>query len=278
MVVTLVVIGSVLFGSAVLNTTLTELKNRVDINVTFVSTTDEKDILDVKHSLELIPEVSMVTHITREAVLEAFKIRHAGDQTFLSALNELNDNPFGAVLNVKAKDPSQYESVANFLTGKNLVGSDGNPIIDKVNFYQNKTAIDKLSKIINLSHSLGFAITLAFIILSILTSFNTIRLTIFIAKNEIAVMRLVGASAAYIQGPFVVVGIIYGLVAGLLTLLVFLPITYWLGRITQDFFIGLNIFNYYLSHFSLIFLIIVGAGIVLGAVSSFLAIRKYLRV
>lgn len=278
MMVTLLVIGGILFSSAVLNTSLAELRNKVDINVTFVPSAEEKDILSIKRSLESMPEVSLVTYVTREAALEAFKLRHENDQSILSALNELNDNPLGAVLNVKAKDPSQYESVANFLQGKNVVGSGGDTIVDKVNFYQNKTAIDKLTRIINAAHTLGFAITLTFIILSILTSFNTIRLTIYIARDEISVMRLVGASTTYIQGPFVVVGIIYGVVAGIATLFVFLPITYWLGRVTENFFIGLNIFDYYLSNFPMIFIIIVGSGILIGALSSFLAIRRYLKV
>ncbi|MHB0977874.1 MAG: cell division protein FtsX [Minisyncoccota bacterium] len=278
MMVTLLVIGGILFSSAVLNTSLEELRNKVDINVTFVPSAEEKDILSIKRSLESMPEVSLVTYVTRESALEAFKLRHANDQSILSALNELDDNPLGAVLNVKAKDPSQYESVASFLQGKNVVGSDGDQIVDKVNFYQNKTAIDKLTRIINAANTLGFAVTLTFIILSILTSFNTIRLTIYIARDEIAVMRLVGASNTYIQGPFVVVGIIYGIVAGIVTLFVFLPITYWLGQVTENFFIGLNIFDYYLSNFPMIFIIIVGSGILIGALSSFLAIRRYLKV
>src|SRR6266481_135897 len=98
------------------------------------------------------------------------------------------------------------------------------------------------------------------------------------SKEEIGVMRLVGASTSYIQGPFVVVGIIYGLVGGILTLFIFMPITYWLGQTTSGFFSGLNIFSYYLMHFPEILLIIIGSGVILGAVSSFLAIRRYLRV
>jgi len=278
MMVTLLVIGSILFSSAVLGASLEELRNKVDINVTFISNAEEKDILSIKHSLEAMPEVSLVTYISREEALETFKIRHEDDQAILSALDELNDNPLGAVLNVKAKDPSQYESVANFLQGKNIVSSAGVSIIDKINFYRNKTAIDKLTQIINTAQRLGLTVTLAFIVLSILTSFNTIRLTIYIARDEIAVMRLVGASNMYIRGPFVIVGIIYGLVAGLATLLAFLPITYWLGKVTEDFFIGLNIFNYYISNFPIIFIIIISSGIFLGATSSFLAIRRYLKI
>jgi cell division transport system permease protein len=139
-------------------------------------------------------------------------------------------------------------------------------------------AIDKLTGIIRSADKLGFAVAIAFVLLSILIAFNTIRLTIYIAREEISVMRLVGASTAYIQGPFVTVGIIYGLMAMAVTLLLFLPMTYWIGNVTQDFFIGLNLFDYYLRHFFQIFAILLVSGVFIGAVSSFLAIRRYLRV
>ena len=278
MMVTLFVIGFLIFGSAILNTSLDELRNKVDINVTFVPSAQEGDILNIKQSLERLLEVSLVTYVSRSQALENFKAKHANDQAILSALGELADNPLGSTLNVKAKDPSQYESVAKYLQGKNTLSAGGVTIVDHVNYFQNKIAIDKLISIINAAHKLGFAITLAFIAVSVLIAFNTIRLTIYIAKDEISVMRLVGASTAYIQGPFVVLGVIYGLVAGILALLIFLPITYWLGKLTQNFFIGLNIFSYYIHQFPQIFLIIIGSGVFVGAVSSILAIRKYLKV
>jgi cell division transport system permease protein len=278
MMVTLFVIGFLIFGSAILTTSLDELRNKVDINVTFIPTAEEEDILNIKQSLERLPEVSLVTYVTREQALETFKARHADDQAILAALGELSENPLGATLNVKAKDPSQYESVAEYLQGQNAVSGAGVTIIDHVNYFQNKVAIDKLTSIIDAAHTLGLAITLAFVAISVLIAFNTIRLTIYIAKDEISVMRLVGASTAYIQGPFIVLGVIYGLVAAVIALIVFLPITYWLGQVTENFFIGLNIFSYYIHQFPQIFLIIVTAGILVGAFSSLLAIRKYLKV
>lgn len=278
MMVTLVVIGFVIFSSAILNTSLNDLKSKVDVNVTFVTTAEEQDILKIKQSLESLPEVSLVTYISRDDALAQFKERHANDQSIMSALNELGDNPLGAVINIKAKDPSQYATIADFLSGKNALSKDGLPIIDQVNYYQNKVAIDRLSAIINAANKLGLAITFIFVIISVLIAFNTIRLTIYIARDEIAVMRLVGASTSYIQGPFVVVGIIYGIVAAILTLILFMPITYWLGGATEGFFSGLNIFSYYIQHFPEIFGLIVFSGIVIGAVSSALAIRRYLKV
>jgi len=278
MMVTLLVIGLISFSSAVLDTTLAELKNKIDINVTFVTSASEEDILDIKHTIESLPEVLLVTYISRDEALSLFKARHSSDQSILSALDELGENPLGAVLNIRARDPSQYASVAEFLESGNVLSSGGLTIIDRINYFQNKAAIDKLAKIIASADRLGVALALFFAAISVLIAFNTIRLTIYLARDEISVMRLVGASTAYIQGPFVVVGIIYGVVAGLLTLLLFLPLTYWLGATTENFFVGFNIFSYYLRHFLEIASIVLVSGVFIGALSSALAIRKYLKV
>jgi len=277
MMVTLMVIGMIVFTGAILDRSLNELRSKVDINVTFVTTASEESILDIKRSLESLPEVSIVTYVSRDEALSAFKERHANDQSILSALDELGENPLGAVLNVKAKDPSQYGSVAEFLQNQNALSPSGLSIIDKVNYNQNKIAIDKLTNVINSADRLGFILTLFFGAVSVLIAFNTIRLTIYIAREEISVMRLVGASTSYIQGPFVVVGIIYGVVAAILALLAFVPIAYWVGSATQTFFSGLNIFSYYLKHFPQFFAIILGSGVLIGGLSSILAIRRYLR-
>lgn len=278
MMVTLMVIGLISFAGAILDTSLASLRDKIDVNVTFVPSATETQVLEVKGTLESLPEVLLVTYVSREEALEAFKERHKNDQSILSALDELGENPLGAVLNVKARNPSQYASVAEFLEGDGALSQGGVGIIDRVNYFENKAAIDRLTKIIESADRLGFTLTIVLVLISILIAFNTIRLTIYIAKDEIAVMRLVGASMSFIQGPFVVVGIIYGVVAGLFTLLLFLPLTYWFGSGTEYFFEGFNIFSYYLRHMLEMAVILFASGILIGALSSLLAIRKYLRV
>ena len=148
-------------------------------------------------------------------------------------------------------------------------------IIDKVNYHQNKLVIDRLNSIISGAQKLGFLTTLVLILISIVITFNTIRLTIFIAREEIGVMRLVGASKARVNGPFMVEGAIYGVIATIITLVIFLPITIWFGR-NMTSFLGLDLHNYYLSNFFQIFIIILLSGILLGVVSSYFATRRYL--
>lgn len=120
--------------------------------------------------------------------------------------------------------------------------------------------------------------TIIFIIISILITLNTIRLAMFISRDEINVMKLVGASSNFITGPFLVTGAMYGIVSSVITLIIFWPVTFWLGPTTERFFVETNIFEYYISSFGEMFLIIVGSGIFIGSVSSYLAIKRYLRI
>ncbi len=276
MVITLFVIGSVIFSSALLKQSLVAIEEKVDINVYFVKSAAEEEVLAVKTSLEKLPEVDFIEYVSSDVALENFRERHKNDERTLEALSELDENPLGAVLNIKAKEPSQYEGVANFLE-QNYPAGAGTSIVERVNYFQNKQAIDRLGQIIDAGEKLGAIITVIFIIISILITLNTIRLAMFISKDEINVMKLVGASGNYITGPFIVTGAMYGIFSSILTLILFWPLTFWLGPTTERFFVATNIFDYYVSSFFQMFLIIVGSGIFIGAISSYLAIKRYLR-
>ncbi|MBX4197842.1 ABC transporter permease [Candidatus Parcubacteria bacterium] len=278
MTITLFVLGSLIFTYVLLNGALIQIKDKVDINVYFVTTAKEEDIKSIQKSLETLPEVSKVVYSSREDVLADFKKRHENDQFTLQALDELQENPLGAILNVKAKDPSQYAGIVRFLESKSVSQTDGLPIVDKINYNQNKVAIDKLTRIIDSGQRLGLFLLGILIVISIMITFNTIRLAIYISRDEIAVMRLVGASSKYIRGPFVIIGIMYGIFSAIITGLIFLPATYYLGRATANFFTGINVYNYYITHFQYIFPMLLGAGALIGAVSSYMAVRRYLQV
>lgn len=278
MTVTLSIIGSLIFLSALLTFTLNTIKDKVDVSVYFVTTASESDILAVKSQLEKLPQVASVSYTSAETALAAFRERHATDQLTLQALEELGGNPLDASLEVRAKDPSQYESIVSFLEASPALSSNGTSIVDRINYQQNKDVIDRLTTAIRATREIGFAIVALFAIASVLIAFATIRLAIYVAKDEIAVMRLVGASNAYIQGPFIVTGIITGLTAAAAVLILLWPSSWYVGAKTVDWFGGFNLASYYGSHFFLVFGIVTLSGIGLGAVASVLAIRKYLKV
>jgi cell division transport system permease protein len=279
MTVTLLVIGVTIFFSALLNSSLLQLKNKVDINVYFVTSAPESDILAFKKDIEALPEVKSVEYLSREDVLQQFKEKHTDDELILQAFDQLGDNPLGATFNINAKDPSQYESITKFIEDKttNAVGSAS--IVRKVSYHgDKKEAIDSLSNFISSSKRIGSLIISLFIFISVLITFNTIQLVIYSSREEISVMRLVGASTTYIRGPFMITGLMYGLLAGIISMLLLYGVALYIGPATTLFFGGVNLATYYLQHFAMVFAIIVGGGIGLGAVSSFLAVRRYLTI
>jgi cell division transport system permease protein len=275
MTVTLSVITAIVLLQTILSFSLEQIKNKVDVTIYFTVGAPEVKIMTLKESIEKLPEVAEVSYTSAEEALAIFRERHSDDYPTIQALDEINENPLGAYLNIRAKEVSQYESIANFLKSDNALVLGSSAIIDKVNYHQNKVVIERLNSIIDGAQKLGFLITIFLIAISIIITFNTIRLAIFISKEEIGVMRLVGASKMRVRGPFVVEGVIYGIVATLLSTAIFWPITAWFGNNMSNF-LGLNLYDYYLSNFFQIFVIILLSGIVLGVISSLLAIRRYL--
>jgi len=246
--ITLSVIAGIIFSQAILASSLNEIKNRVDITVYFKLNTSETEISNFQSALEQLPEVAKVNFVSAEQSLQNFKEKHANDYLTLQALEELDDNPLGAYMTVKALEATQYESIAKSLGSNSVLIKNSADIIDKINYNQNKAVIDRLISLMGGAKKLGFLLTLLLMIVSIIFTYNTIRLTIFFSKEEIGIMRLVGAGGFYVRGPFLVQGVIYGFISSLVTLIIFLPIAYWLGK-DMTGFLGLNVFDYYLANF-----------------------------
>ena len=275
--ITLMVVGGMMLLGQLLDTSLAQIKEKVDINVYMVTTAPEVSVMELKASLESLPDVQEVVYTSREDALAQFREQHKNDELTIQALEELDDNPLGASLSIRAKETSQYESIATFLEQRREAEPTDAPLIDRINFNQNKQAIDKLTNIIETTGRASYITMLILIASSVLIAFNTIRLTIYTSREEITVMRLVGASNMFIRGPFILQGVMYGLVAGILTLTLLYPVVLWLGPGTEQFF-AFNIFEYFVTNFGYLFFVLVGSGIVLGTVSSTLAIARYLRV
>lgn len=276
--ITLSIITAFYLFRAIFNYTLDEITQKVDVRIYFTGDTTETEINEVKARLMGLPQVKSVTYTSREEALQEFREKHAGDQLTLQALDELGTNPFGASLSVVAKDTSQYQAIADQLTpGSPLLGTVASSV-DKINYYQLKDSIDKLNDIIGWTNTVGFWLSLIFILMSCMIVYNTIRLAIFVYRDEIAVMKLVGASNMFIRGPFIVEALLYALVATVVTLVIFYPATIWVTKKTVFFFEGMNIHSYFTTHILELAGLLMLAGMVLAVISSLLAVSKYLKV
>jgi len=276
MTITLFVITSLIFIQAGLNSSLNDIKEKVDVTVYFVSDAEEASILNIESSLKSLPEISGITYTSKEQALIDFKEKHSNDYLTLQALDELGENPLGASLNIKAKDPSQYESIAKYFENDTTLSKGALTIIDKIDYHQNKVVIDRLTSIINGAKRLGFVVSLILVLISLFITFSTVRLIIYMSREEINVMKLVGADGGYIRGPFIVSGVFVGVIASLVTIIIFIPVSIWLGNQMTDF-IGINLYTYYKANFFQLFIIMLGSGITIGVISSVFAIHRYLR-
>lgn len=278
MTVALFVIGATMLSSVFLDSALKGIQDKVDVNVYFNADADEADIFVMKRGLEALPEVASIEYISREKAIENFKKRHENDYLMTQALDELVDNPLGAILNIKAKDTSQYEAIATHIKGEQEAAGPGGNVIYNVNYSKNKGVIDKLTAITKGVERVSFAVLLLLVGIAIVITFNTIRLAIYISREEIAVMRLVGANNTFVRGPFIVEGIMYGIVAAIIATALFYPVTLWLKDATENFYGGIDLFFYYIANLNQIFLVLLSVGVALGTIASFLAVRRYLKV
>lgn len=252
---------------------ITLLKERANIAVYFKEDVKEEEILKVKDYLLRLPEVKGIEYISKEEALEKFIQRYGQNPSYMEALEMVGQNPFLAALNIKAFEASQYEIVQKVLEKNDL-----KELIDHLSYPQSKTVIERIFSFASLIEKIGFSLAIIFLLISILVTFNTIRLAILNSKTEIEIQRMVGASNWFIQSPFLVQGMICGTIAFIISFLSFAAFCWFLGPRLENFLAGLNIFGIFLKNFWILFFLQFFTGILLAIFSSLFAIRRYLKI
>ncbi len=264
-------IGLILFNF-ITSQAIASVQDKIDISVYFKSTTPEDEILNIKHSLESLAEVKQVEYISSDEALATFKETHKEDASISQAVQELGTNPLVASLNIKAREPNQYASIAGYLDAPSIKGN-----VESLSYSKNQTVINRLTAIIGNVNRGGFAVTLTLAIIAGLVVFNTIRLAIYSNRDEIGIMRAVGASNTFVRGPYVMGGIIAGTIAAVVSMIIAAPVTYAVSPYLKVFIPGLDIFHYFYANIFMLLGYQLLFGIGIGSVSSFIAVRRYLR-
>lgn len=273
MAITLILFLGLLSLQFVTSQVVVSLQSKIDISAYFNSAATADQIAQVQSDLKNLPEVADVTYISQDQALADFKARHASDQLIQDSLTQLATNPLSASLNIKTKDSSQYASIAEFL-GANKFKS----VIDKVNFYENQGVIGRIQNLSNGIKNWGLAATLLLALIAVLVTFNTVRLTIYNQKEQIEIMRLVGASNWHIRGPYLAEGGLYGLFASVVSLGAFYPTAYFVSGKISAFAPNIDLFGYFMSGIVQVVLMVLVIGVFLGMASSAIAIRKHLKI
>lgn len=252
---------------------LENVQDKINISVYFKTDVSEETILKVKDEMSGWNEIESTDYISRDRAYEDFKKSSEDKPTIMKSLEILGYNPLWASLVIKAKNPNDYPA----LVGK-VSESSFKDDISRVNYEQNKEQIEKLNSSIHEIKNIGISLVILFSFISILITFNTVRITIYTHKNEIEVMRLVGASNTFIRLPFIFEGIIYAVFAMIIsTVLLFLSIKFVMPRISSELS-ALGLLTTFYKNFPVIIGLELLVSVLLGVVSSMIAIRRYLKI
>lgn len=272
MALALLVFHLLIISDLITKEIISTLYDKIDIAVYFKTNTSEDNILQVQDALKNLKEIKGVEYISQAKALDLFKDRHKEDPTITQAITELGENPLLASLNVRANDPEYYKDIAAYLGNDNLAN-----LVEKVTYNQNRGAIDKLVNIVKTFRKLGLGLTIFLALTAALVTFNTFRLAIYSNREEIGIMRLVGSSNKFINGPYVVNGILYGIIAAAISFLVIVPIIFLVSPYLNVFIPELNLSAFFVSHILIFLSAQLIFGVFLGIVSSALAVRRYLK-
>ena len=254
------------------NKILGDIQDRIDVSVYLKADVLEEQILKIKSDLELMPDIKRVEYTSKESALNALKEKYQNNGVIMDSLRELKENPLEASLNIGVYDPSKYESVEN-----ELIAGKYKDYVSKMDYSDHKREIERLNKIIDSVRKIGSIIFLTLVVIAVLVTFNSIRLTIYTFRNEVEIMRLVGASNWFIRLPFITEGVLYGLFAALIVIISWYPLASYLTPFFTSSGVDIHPVNILNQKIVYLLGIQIATGMLLGAVSSLIAIRRYLK-
>ncbi len=274
MTITLIILSSLSLMFIITNYSIKSIQQRVDISAYFKNEISESKILVVRDELQKDNRIKSVNYVSSEQAQNNFRTNHQNDQMVIDSLKELTENPFPATLQVKANNLEDYPGVAELLQSDKYKG-----MIDEVNYEDNRVIIDRLNSLLKFIITFGSILMVVCCLIAILVIFNTIALTIYNRREEVEIMRLVGATNWYIRGPFIVEALTYSVIAAIITSALLVPIYFnMLPKISNYLTPGANIFNGNLPTFLLVIVVQLVIAFILSSISSLLAMRKYLRI
>ncbi|MDP2735536.1 MAG: permease-like cell division protein FtsX, partial [bacterium] len=271
MVVVLTVVTTLFLAQGTAAFLVSTLEESVDVSAYLKDGAAEETVSQLRSELESLPEVREVAYVSKEEALREFVELHKQDEVILESLEIVGQNPLLASLSIKAFSAAQYPAIAEFL--ENTASAS---IISDVDYFDRAPVINRLSTLTRGIQSAALLATLFAGFIAVLVAFKTIRLTIYNSRDEIEIMRLVGAGNWFIRGPFLIQGIIGGVLATLITTFLFFPLALFISLELQSFAPGFNLFSYFAGNLLSIVLLQLLVGIGIGAFSSLIAIRRYL--
>ncbi|WP_270510971.1 permease-like cell division protein FtsX [Megamonas funiformis] len=248
-----------------LNKMADTLESQVQISVYLKDDLSQEEIDETKETLSKIEGLQDIKFTTREEAMKNFKERLGDQQFLLDALDDTNPLPNSFSLTVTS--PQQVKTIADTATALDSVESAS----------YSQDIINHLFNLTHLIRLIGIALIILLTGAAIFIISNTIRLTVFARRKEIAIMKYVGATDWFIRWPFLLEGICLGFIGGGLAT-IFLYIVY--NQVTQEIYEAMAFFPLIPQHpfIDYISLAILVAGIIIGALGSTISLKRFLKV
>ncbi len=248
------------------------VESRINVSMYFDFTVEEDKILEIKKELEekSLEEVQSVTYISRDQALSDFMEQEGDSKEIKEALDMIGENPLPASLIIVAYDTVDYKKIDQYLH------QEYSDYIMNTNLAKNKGVIDELHNFITFIRNGGIILGIIFAIIAILVTLNTVRMSLYAHRKEFEVMRLVGASNLYIKIPTLVEGTLYGLASAIVALVFLIGTIYVVNPFANKIIENANIAQFYSTNILEVAIIIIILGVILGFVSSYIAVNKYL--
>lgn len=279
MVVTLTIVLFSLITSVTLNHTIAQIADKINISIYLNDkvTAEQRDGLISQ--LKTLSEVKNVEYISKDQALAEYRAANANNKDLLQAIDETG-NPLPASIQVDPVDPAKIDQIQAVLNRSETMSLE-DPQAGTSYSGDRKAAIDKIAHATSVLKQVGIIGVVVFTLVSMLIIFNTIQMAIFNRRDEITIMRLLGATTWYIRGPFVVESIIYGILSALISTTIIDLLFVVASSTLQASSLGLLDIgfanNYFYGHFLMLLTLQLAAGIVIGAASSVIATRRYLK-
>lgn len=278
MTITLLIIFMTLVARQVLVDTVDLIKDKVDMSIYVETDTTEAQAKDIAAELGKLPSVISVNYISPDQARTIFAEDNKNDARTLEALGEAV-NKFPGTFNVKIKDINDPSELEKFVKENEIFKAHEDANRPPSFSGSRRAAIQNIGQAIQFAERAGIAASIIFIVISSLIVFNTIRMAIFNRKEEIQMMKLIGADRSFIRGPFIVEAVVYGFIAAILATGIGAAALFAVKDKLTEYQIAIqgtiDIVTFYAA-FVLLAMIFVGA--MIGIVSSMLATRKYLKM
>ncbi len=250
------------------------IKQKIDISLYLKPDTVESEIIALKNKIAASPKVRDVVYTSKQSAIDSFRTKYENDPTILAALKELGRNPLSPSLTII---PSNFDESNLVINDLKMLDSS---IIESRDFSDNTAILSKINNITNKVNQIGLVLIMIFIMTSLLVVYNAIRVAIYTHRQEIEIMRLVGASNFFIYMPYLFSALIYALVSVLIVISIFYPFLTLLQPYLETFFMGysVNILSYFVDNFFMVFGAEFLVVLVINVVASLFAVRKYAKV